>query len=223
MCCSWIIYIPPKQFSFNVCARNVKGKVGLCDQPHPRPSSQLFGLQYWRAWSEPWEEAIYILSIAHSHSLFIRLLSYRTYIHTYKQALVIAGIADVNRPAHKLSLRQSGALAATGMIWSRYSLVITPKNWNLFSVNIFVACTGIYQLARIWRLDSAWPLYTLTLAWMGYNIELFRARTLHEYCGVLTSEPNISTINFVMNSCLQTSSAVTLRCYNDVILYYDES
>ena len=67
------------------------------------------------------------------------------------QALVIAGIADVNRPAHKLSVRQSGALAATGMIWSRYSLVITPKNWNLFSVNIFVACTGLYQLARIWR------------------------------------------------------------------------
>lgn len=69
----------------------------------------------------------------------------------FKWALVIAGIADVNRPAHKLSVRQSGALAATGMIWSRYSLVITPKNWNLFSVNIFVACTGLYQLARIWR------------------------------------------------------------------------
>lgn len=64
---------------------------------------------------------------------------------------MIAGIADVNRPAHKLSVRQSGALAATGVIWSRYSLVITPKNWNLFSVNVFVACTGLYQLARIWR------------------------------------------------------------------------
>ena len=62
---------------------------------------------------------------------------------------MIAGIADVNRPAHKLSVRQSGALAATGVIWSRYSLVITPKNWNLFSVNVFVACTGYFQLTRI--------------------------------------------------------------------------
>jgi len=30
------------------------------------------------------------------------------------QGLVIAGIADINRPAHKLSIRQSTALAATG-------------------------------------------------------------------------------------------------------------
>lgn len=30
------------------------------------------------------------------------------------QGLVIAGIADINRPAHKLSVRQSTALAATG-------------------------------------------------------------------------------------------------------------
>lgn len=55
------------------------------------------------------------------------------------------------RPADKLSKRQSTALAATGTIWSRYSLVITPKNWNLFSVNVFVAITGFYQLSRIWR------------------------------------------------------------------------
>lgn len=40
------------------------------------------------------------------------------------------------------------AITATGVIWSRYSMVITPKNWNLFSVNIFMALTGSYQLAR---------------------------------------------------------------------------
>ena len=34
----------------------------------------------------------------------------------YIQGLVIAGIADVTRPAHKLSITQSGALAATGII-----------------------------------------------------------------------------------------------------------
>lgn len=63
----------------------------------------------------------------------------------------MAGIGDLNRPADKLSVSQSGALAATGLIWSRYSLVIIPKNWNLFSVNVFVAATSIYQLARAYK------------------------------------------------------------------------
>nr|CDS29849.1 brain protein 44 [Hymenolepis microstoma] len=69
---------------------------------------------------------------------------------TFKWGLVIAGIADLTRPVEKVSVSQSTALAATGLIWSRYSLVIKPKNWNLFSVNIFVAATGIYQLCRIY-------------------------------------------------------------------------
>ncbi|UYV63922.1 hypothetical protein LAZ67_2006021 [Cordylochernes scorpioides] len=70
---------------------------------------------------------------------------------TFKWALVIAGIGDLQRPAEKLSLYQSSALAATGIIWSRYSMVIIPKNYNLLSVNIFVAATGLYQLLRIYR------------------------------------------------------------------------
>lgn len=68
---------------------------------------------------------------------------------TFKWALVIAGISDVARPVEKVSTYQSTALAATGLIWSRYSLVIIPKNWNLFSVNLFLALTGIFQLGRI--------------------------------------------------------------------------
>lgn len=66
----------------------------------------------------------------------------------FKWGLVIAGIGDLTRPAEKLSISQSSALAATGLIWSRYSLVIIPKNWSLFSVNVFVAGTSIYQLSR---------------------------------------------------------------------------
>ncbi|KAF8975409.1 Mitochondrial pyruvate carrier 2, partial [Entomortierella lignicola] len=42
-------------------------------------------------------------------------------------------------------------LAATGLIWSRYSLVIIPKNYSLFTVNVFVAATGLTQLARIFN------------------------------------------------------------------------
>lgn len=68
----------------------------------------------------------------------------------FKWALVIAGIGDLSRPADKLSPFQSGALAATGIIWSRYSMVIKPKNYSLFSVNIFVASTGLFQLYRIY-------------------------------------------------------------------------
>ncbi|GLH02802.1 Mitochondrial pyruvate carrier [Gryllus bimaculatus] len=66
----------------------------------------------------------------------------------FKWGLVIAGLGDLKRPAEKVSVSQSGALAATGLIWSRYSLVIIPKNWSLFSVNVFVAITGLYSLGR---------------------------------------------------------------------------
>lgn len=30
----------------------------------------------------------------------------------------------------------------------KYSLDISPRNWNLFSVNAFLAATAAYQLAR---------------------------------------------------------------------------
>jgi len=66
----------------------------------------------------------------------------------FKWSLVIAGLGDLQRPAEKISVPQSTALAATGIIWSRYSLVIIPKNYALFSVNIFVALTGLYSLSR---------------------------------------------------------------------------
>ncbi|XP_071477215.1 uncharacterized protein [Diadema antillarum] len=68
----------------------------------------------------------------------------------FKWCLVIAGIADYARPPEKLSVRQSGALAATGVIWARYSMVIIPVNWNLFSVNFFLGLTGLMQLGRIY-------------------------------------------------------------------------
>lgn len=42
--------------------------------------------------------------------------------------LVIAGISDFQRPAEKLSLTQNGALMATGAIWTRWCMIITPRN-----------------------------------------------------------------------------------------------
>ncbi|KAG5456860.1 MAG: hypothetical protein BJ554DRAFT_3273 [Olpidium bornovanus] len=43
------------------------------------------------------------------------------------------------------------ALAATGIIWSRYSTQIVPINYSLMSVNLFVGATGLAQLYRIWE------------------------------------------------------------------------
>lgn len=67
----------------------------------------------------------------------------------FKWALVIAGISDVTRPPERLSFSQSCSLSVTGLIWSRYSTVITPKNWQLFSVNIFLCGVGVMQCSRI--------------------------------------------------------------------------
>ncbi|CAH0596431.1 unnamed protein product [Chrysodeixis includens] len=73
----------------------------------------------------------------------------------FKWGLVIAGLGDLSRPAEKLSYSQSASLAATGIIWSRYSLVIIPKNYSLFLVNIFVASTSLYQLSRRYRYEQS--------------------------------------------------------------------
>jgi len=67
-----------------------------------------------------------------------------------KWCLVGAGVKDLSRPAEKLSVSQNVALAATGFIWVRYSLVIIPVNYSLAAVNFFVGTTGVTQLYRVW-------------------------------------------------------------------------
>ncbi|KAF8904395.1 UPF0041-domain-containing protein [Gymnopilus junonius] len=66
-----------------------------------------------------------------------------------KWCLVAAGLKDLSRPADKLSVSQNLALTATGFIWVRYSLVITPVNYSLAAVNFFVGLSGLSQLGRI--------------------------------------------------------------------------
>ncbi|XP_059911596.1 mitochondrial pyruvate carrier 2-like [Gadus macrocephalus] len=72
----------------------------------------------------------------------------------FKWGLVVAGAADFTRPAEKLSTSQSAVLMTTGVLWSRYSLVIVPRVWNLFAVNCFLGLAGATQLYRIWRYNS---------------------------------------------------------------------
>ncbi|XP_070498596.1 mitochondrial pyruvate carrier 2-like [Chironomus tepperi] len=73
----------------------------------------------------------------------------------FKWGLVLAGLKDLSRPADQLSIGQSASLAATGIIWSRYSLVIIPKNYGLFSVNVFVALTQVLQLYRAYAFQKS--------------------------------------------------------------------
>ncbi|CAO1411703.1 unnamed protein product [Diamesa serratosioi] len=72
----------------------------------------------------------------------------------FKWGLVMAGLNDLRRPADQLSVGQSASLAATGVIWSRYSLVIIPKNYGLFSVNVFVAAVQFVQLYRAFTFEK---------------------------------------------------------------------
>ncbi|XP_020418596.1 mitochondrial pyruvate carrier 4 isoform X1 [Prunus persica] len=97
---------------------------------------------------------------------------------TFKWGISIANIADFSKPPENISYPQQigmhllgiqvfsclclclelwyisylkycfAAVTCTGLIWSRYSMVITPKNWNLFSVNVAMAGTGLAQLSR---------------------------------------------------------------------------
>ncbi|CAK8988449.1 Protein pirA [Durusdinium trenchii] len=73
---------------------------------------------------------------------------------SFKWMLSVSNILDFDRPVDKISTMQQTALCATGFIWSRYSMVITPKNYNLFAVNISLAVTGTYQLSR--KIQAEW-------------------------------------------------------------------
>jgi hypothetical protein len=67
----------------------------------------------------------------------------------FKWGLVVAGLKDLSsKPPELISIPQSMSLALTGVIWSRYSVVIIPKNYSLLSVNAFVALTQGTQLYR---------------------------------------------------------------------------
>ncbi|GAA5835805.1 hypothetical protein JCM11251_007431 [Rhodosporidiobolus azoricus] len=68
----------------------------------------------------------------------------------FKWGLVAAGLKDLSRPADVISVPQNLALTATGLIWVRYSFVITPVNYSLAAVNCFVAGTGVTSLYRAW-------------------------------------------------------------------------
>lgn len=38
----------------------------------------------------------------------------------------------------------------TGFVWARWATIISPINYSLMAVNLFVAVTGVYQVGRKW-------------------------------------------------------------------------
>ncbi|EAU32537.1 hypothetical protein ATEG_07153 [Aspergillus terreus NIH2624] len=84
---------------------------------------------------------------AEQQSTFQRLWNSPVGVKTW--GLVIAGISDFSRPAEKLSLTQNCALMATGAIWTRWCMIITPRNYLLAAVNFFLGCVGVVQVGRI--------------------------------------------------------------------------
>ncbi|PSR85305.1 Mitochondrial pyruvate carrier like [Actinidia chinensis var. chinensis] len=72
---------------------------------------------------------------------------------TFKWAISIANAADFSKPPEQLSYPHQSVVACSGLIWTRYSTVIIPKNWNLVGVNLTMAGTGLYQLTRKIRHD----------------------------------------------------------------------
>jgi len=67
---------------------------------------------------------------------------------TFKWAITFANIGDMKRPAELLSANQQIAIFLTGVLWCRYSFAITPINYNLFVVNLFMGSSAAIQLYR---------------------------------------------------------------------------
>ena len=72
----------------------------------------------------------------------------------FKWMITIANIKDFKRPVENISINQQIAIFLTGVIWSRYSMVITPINFNLMSVNMAMSATAAYQLYRKYRFHQ---------------------------------------------------------------------
>jgi len=79
------------------------------------------------------------------------------YIHfwapNFKWMLSINNLMDINRPTDKISLSMTSALTLTGVIFCRWSFVITPVNYSLFFVNFVLSTSSGYHLCRKIKAD----------------------------------------------------------------------
>jgi len=59
-----------------------------------------------------------------------------------------ASFVDLNRPTDKISIAQYTALTLTGFFFTRYSLLVTPINYTLCSVNVALFGSSAWHLGR---------------------------------------------------------------------------
>ena len=64
-----------------------------------------------------------------------------------------ASFMDLHRPTDKISLPQYTALTLTGFFFSRYSLLVTPINYTLCSVNVALFGSSAWHLSRKIKAD----------------------------------------------------------------------
>ncbi|KAL7543169.1 hypothetical protein ACHAXR_012862 [Thalassiosira sp. AJA248-18] len=64
-----------------------------------------------------------------------------------------ASFMELDRPTEKISLAQYTALTLTGFFFSRYSLLVTPINYTLCSVNIALFGSSAWHLGRKVKAD----------------------------------------------------------------------
>lgn len=72
-----------------------------------------------------------------------------------KWGLVVAGAGEMARPVEKVSAIQQLSLFATGAIWTRWAMVIKPRNMLLASVNFFLGTVSVVQIGRIYAWRSS--------------------------------------------------------------------
>lgn len=64
-----------------------------------------------------------------------------------------ASFLDLHRPTDRISLAQYSALTVTGFVFSRYSMVIIPLNYNLAAVNVALFVSSAWHLGRKVKAD----------------------------------------------------------------------
>ena len=65
-----------------------------------------------------------------------------------------ASMLELDRPTDKISLAQYSALTMTGLLFTRYSLLVKPLNYNLAAVNVALFLSSGYHLARKLKADK---------------------------------------------------------------------
>ena len=75
-------------------------------------------------------------------------LTFNFWAPVSKWLFSINNLKDLNKPVEKISIAQFSALTLTGIIWTRYSFVINPINYNLALVNATLGLSSGWHLSR---------------------------------------------------------------------------